>query len=72
MIDKPNGHYGSCANASLKIATGKYYKLLDADDYFDYDEFEKYVKELEKSDADMIITTHVICNKRPIVIAPQM
>lgn len=71
VIDKPNGHYGSCANASLKIASGKYFKLLDADDYFDSDEFEKYVEKLEKSDADMVITTHVICNKQPIVVAPQ-
>lgn len=69
-IDKENAHYGSCANASLKIASGKYYKLLDADDYFDTEALEKFVNELEKSDADMIITTHVICNQVPIEIAP--
>ena len=35
IIDKPNGHYGSCVNAALKIATGKYIRILDADDWFD-------------------------------------
>ena len=35
VIDKPNGHYGSCVNAGLAVATGKYFKILDADDWFD-------------------------------------
>ena len=35
VIDKANGHYGSCVNAGLGIATGKYFKILDADDWFD-------------------------------------
>ena len=30
VIDKDNGHYGSCVNAALKIATGKYFRLVDA------------------------------------------
>lgn len=71
VIDKPNGHYGSCANASLKVADGKYFKLLDADDYFDVEEFEKFVSGLENAEADMIITTHVICNISPIEISAQ-
>ena len=70
-IDKPNGHTGSCVNASLKIATGKYYRLLDADDYFVTDNLEKYVTELQHTDADMIITTHVICRKYPVYVKPQ-
>ena len=70
-IDKSNGHTGSCVNASLKRATGKYYKLLDADDYFVTENLEKYVAELEHTDADMIITTHVICRKPPVYVKPQ-
>ena len=34
LIDKPNGNYGSCINAALKIASGKYIKIMDADDHF--------------------------------------
>ncbi|MDE5999791.1 MAG: glycosyltransferase family 2 protein, partial [Bacteroidaceae bacterium] len=34
VIDKENGHYGSCVNHGLKAATGKYVKILDADDFF--------------------------------------
>lgn len=35
VIDKENGNYGSCINRGLKEATGKYVKVLDADDWFD-------------------------------------
>ena len=44
VIDKENGNYGSCVNRGLKEASGKYIKVLDADDWFDTTEFEKYLK----------------------------
>ena len=31
VIDKANGHYGSCINAGLKNASGPYVKVLDVD-----------------------------------------
>ena len=34
VIDKENGHYGSCVNVGLSLATGEFVKVLDADDYF--------------------------------------
>lgn len=34
VIDKQNGHYGSCVNVGLKVVRGKYVKILDADDTF--------------------------------------
>jgi len=44
VIDKGNGHYGSCINAGLKIAEGEWVKILDADDWFDTAEFERYLE----------------------------
>ena len=35
VVDKANGHYGSCINAGLKAAIGEYVKVLDADDSYD-------------------------------------
>lgn len=35
VIDKENGNYGSCVNRALAEATGKYFRMLDADDWCD-------------------------------------
>lgn len=56
VIDKPNGNYGSCINAALKIARGKYFRILDADDWFDSDNFVRFVNRLDTLDADMAVT----------------
>lgn len=63
VIDKENGNYGSCINAGLKAAQGKYVKVLDADDYFSKEGFGKYLKELENTDSDLIITNYQIVNE---------
>lgn len=63
-IDKENGHTGSCHNRTLKEATAKYYRILDADDYYDTAALETFVQRLKSTDADMLITTHVICRKK--------
>ena len=56
VIDKPNGNYGSCINAALPLCTGRYVKVLDADDTFDTDAFSKFVKCLSTYNADVILT----------------
>lgn len=59
VVDKPNGNYGSCINAALKIAKGKYIKVMDADDSFITDGFEKLVDTLSKIDADLVYSDYV-------------
>lgn len=56
VIDKENGNYGSCVNRGLKEATGKYIKVLDADDWFDTGNFEKYLQFLAAADVDLVLT----------------
>lgn len=56
VIDKPNGHYGSCINAALKIATGKYFRIVDADDWVDSDALVEVVHKMEETDADVVFT----------------
>ena len=60
IINKANGHYGSCVNAALKIATGKYFRILDADDWFDTNGLIKLLRNLHESDADAIITSYCV------------
>ena len=62
VIDKKNGQYGSCVNRGLAEATGKYVKILDADDWFDTKgliEFIGYLISL-KEDVDLILTDYKV------------
>lgn len=63
IIDKKNGHYGSCVNEGLKLATGKYVKILDCDDTFDTAVFDSYVDILERCDSDLVITDFTMVDK---------
>ena len=56
VIDKPNGHYGSCVNRGLKEATGKYVKILDADDFFNTSDLDAVLTFLEECTADLVVT----------------
>ena len=55
LIDKENGGHGSTINTSLKAANGKYYKLVDSDDWVEKDGLIKLVHALEKTDADLVL-----------------
>ena len=56
VVDKANGNYGSCINVGLTLATGKYFRILDSDDYFNKEHFAAYVKALRNIDADVVLT----------------
>ena len=58
VIDKENGNYGSCVNRGLKEATGKYIKVLDADDWFDTDEFAGLLTQMKNYEVDMFVTDY--------------
>lgn len=58
IIDKKNGGHGSTINAALKIATGKYFRVVDSDDWLNMTDFPKYVKNLKKIDTDAVITDY--------------
>jgi len=60
VIDKENGNYGSCVNRGLKEATGKYIKVLDADDSFDTNNFEEFLDYLLNKDVDLVISDYCV------------
>ena len=59
VIDKENGNYGSCINRGLKEATGKYIKILDADDFFDINCFEYYLEKISDTNCDLVVNDFV-------------
>ncbi|MBO4455426.1 MAG: glycosyltransferase [Bacteroidales bacterium] len=56
VIDKANGNSGSCINAALAIATGKYFRELDADDSFDTDALDAFIQLLDGRGEDVVST----------------
>ncbi len=62
VIDKENGHYGSCINRGLKEARGIYVKVLDADDAFDTNvfwAFLSFLKDLANNECDLVVSGYV-------------
>jgi len=59
VIDKPNGNYGSCINVALPLSSGRYVKILDADDTFNTEAFSLLVNMLSKCSEDVILTNYV-------------
>ena len=67
VIDKENGNYGSCVNRGLKEATGKYVKVLDADDSFDKGNLERFIVFLEGTDADLVLSDFEVVDTDRVV-----
>lgn len=62
VIDKENGGHGSGINAGIGSATGKYFKVLDADDWFDTEALKSLVEVLKKTDAELVTNSFVCVN----------
>ena len=58
LIDKPNGGHGSTINKGLELATGKYFRLLDGDDYYVTEQLDVLLEYLENEDTDLIFTEY--------------
>ncbi len=56
VISKENGGHGSALNVGIDMATGKYFRPLDADDWVDTAALEYVIEVISKFDADMILT----------------
>ena len=64
VINKENGNYGSCINAALKVAKGKYVKVLDADDSFNTSQLPDFVTFLKNVGTSVVISDYVIVNEQ--------
>lgn len=56
VIDKENGNYGSCVNRALEEAMGKYFRMLDPDDWADTKALNQLLGNMKTCDADMVLT----------------
>lgn len=58
LINKENSGWGSNVNLAVKKATGKYFRILDADDWFDKEELQKFVTELSKTEVSFVTSLY--------------
>ena len=64
VVDKENGGHGDAVNAGLSHATGKYFKVVDSDDWVDEEALHKILallRNLEEDgeEIDMLISNYV-------------
>lgn len=48
VVDKENGGHGDAVNAGLSHATGKYFKVVDSDDWVDEDAYRQILSKLKE------------------------
>lgn len=57
-VGKENGGHGSTINKGISLATGKYFKVIDGDDWVDTDRLVDFIDKLKNLDSDMVLTNH--------------
>ena len=62
LIQQPNAGPGSTINSGLKNATGKYFRMVDGDDWVKTENLKLYIDYLENSEADMVVTNYYTYN----------
>lgn len=60
VISKENGGHGSTINAALKVATGKYFRVLDGDDWVDSKDLDTLIKNINEKQLfpDLVSTNY--------------
>lgn len=58
LIAKGNGGHGSTINTSIRHATAKYFKIVDADDWVDTKNIDRLVEYLEHNDVSLVINPY--------------
>ena len=58
IISKENGGHGSTINVGITEAKGKYFKVIDGDDWIDISSFEILLEKLKTLDVDMVISNY--------------
>lgn len=62
VISKENGGHGSTINTGIQECTGKYFKVVDGDDWVNTPDFQLLVEKLKSCDADYIVTNYYEVN----------
>lgn len=59
IVHKENGGWGSTVNTAIQLASGKYFKQLDGDDYFLSSSLNDFLDELERTESDIVFSPFI-------------
>ena len=57
-IHQENGGHGEGINQGIKHAVGKYFKVIDSDDWTDTDSLNKVLSFLKENEVDLLVTNY--------------
>ena len=64
VISKENGGHGSTINRGILEARGRYFKVVDGDDWVNTGDFVKLIKALKTCEADYVVTNYYEVNDK--------
>ena len=69
LVNKENGGHGSTINKSLELATGKFFKVIDGDDWVDVNALDCLIEVLKNTTVDLIINSYceIYPNKERVI-----
>ncbi len=70
LISKENGGHGSTINRGIKEARGKYFKVVDGDDWVDREGFAKLIRRLSDCEIDYVFTNYYEVNDGTGALSP--
>lgn len=74
LINKENGGHGSAVNAGIENAVGKYFRVIDGDDWVHTENLVIFLEKLREIDTDMVIDekreVHMVTGKTKLFPIP--
>ncbi|MDG2953758.1 glycosyltransferase family 2 protein [Exercitatus varius] len=58
VVDKQNGGHGSTINKGIELAKGKYFRVVDGDDWVNTQQLISLVNHLESLEADIVVSPY--------------
>ena len=58
LINKENGGHGSVINKGIEIASGRYFKVIDGDDWVVKENLVSLIADLENIDSDIVLNPY--------------
>ena len=72
LISKENGGHGSAVNRGIAEASGKYFKVVDGDDWVDSQALANLVRWLKQTDSDLVVSNYLWVYEKTGQTRPEM